>query len=546
MHFSLGTRSAGLILLLLLASVALTTGCNVTEADVQSVKISEEVLVTGGAVRGTRSEDGELLVFKGLPFAAPPVDELRWRYPEAVEPWQGVREADSFSPACLQNKRSPNSFYGPGADDVDEDCLYLNVWTTAKTQEDRLPVMVWIHGGALRNGHGGIPTYNGENFARNGVVLVTINYRLGPLGFLAHPVLSNEDPYGSSGNYGLVDQVAALRWVQENITAFGGDRDRVTIFGESAGSFSVNYLQASPLAAGLFHRAIGESGTALNGSPPIRGKATAEGEAAETAGQRFVAKLLGLREGEEPSAEALRAASGEAVLATFATPGVNFPSRGNVDGWFLPDTVSSIFENGRQNDVPVIAGWNADEGPSLIGDGGIHTLADYREMVTSRYGDRAEEYLAVYPASNDEEARAASLKAAGAQIFGQGTRRWVRLQSQATANAFLYHFERVPPGRDSERYGSYHAAEIAYVFGTLDAQDRPWADTDRTLSETMAAYWVSFAEDGDPNADGLPEWPTYDTAKDPAMVFGDSVRVEHEVRKVELDLLDSLAAVSAR
>ncbi len=534
--------------------VALLTGCNLTGADQSQATLGRNVVIEGGIIRGSVTDDGAVHIYEGIPYAASPVGDLRFRPPQAVVAWDSVRDTTEFSPACMQNPRAPDSFYGPGAEDVSEDCLFLNVWTAAASPAEKQPVMVWIHGGGLRNGHGGRATYDGEALARRGVVLVTINYRLGPFGFLAHPLLSAESVSlggpDASGNQGLHDQIAALRWVQNNIGSFGGDPDRVTIFGESAGSWSVHFLQASPLAAGLFHGVIGESGTAWN-TRPLRQATSEESsvgprggapvEAAEVAGQRFVDALLE-DDGGEPNLEAMRAASAQKILEVWKEPGVNFPSTGNVDGWFLPSSVAEIFAAGEQNDVPVITGWNADEGPSLVGDGGVHTAAEYRSMISGLYGELADDLLALYPANTDEQARESFLDSFGVSAFGQGARRWVRAMERVQSPAWSYYFERVPPGNQAERYGAYHAAEIAYVFGTLDSQERPWQERDRQLSDQMAAYWVSFARDGDPNEDGLPVWPTYTSADDETMVFGDATVVKKGVRRAELDFLDRARA----
>ncbi|MCY4505398.1 MAG: carboxylesterase family protein, partial [Acidobacteria bacterium] len=320
------------------------------------------VTVETGRLAGAPSPlGGEVMVYRGVPFAAPPVGELRWRPPEPPAAWEGVRDATEAAPACMQNPlpAAAQTFYDAGVDRMDEDCLYLNVWTAAGL-DDRVPVLVWIHGGGLSIGNGADITYDGTRLAQRGVVLVTINYRLGAFGYLAHPLLSAESGHGASGNYGLLDQIAALGWVQRNIAAFGGDPSRVTIFGESAGSWSVNQLMATPLARGLFHAAIGESG----GGFGSRGGAAPRAEI-EAAGERFVEALLG--DGAAPSLEAMRAASADAVQGV--APDL-VRSTANVDGWVFPDTIYDIFAAGRQHDVPVIVGSNADEMTMLGGAAG--------------------------------------------------------------------------------------------------------------------------------------------------------------------------------
>ena len=431
-------------------------------------------------------------------------------------------------------------FYNPGVDRMSEDCLYLNIWTAA-APEDRAPVLVWIHGGGLAIGNGADITYDGTRLARRGVVLVTINYRLGAFGYLAHPLLSAESEHGASGNYGTLDQVAALRWIQRNIAAFGGDPSRVTIFGESAGSWSVNHLMATPLARGLFHGAIGESG----GGFGSRGRAESK-EEIESAGERFVEALLG--EGVTPSLDALRAASAEAVQAV--APEL-VRSTATVDGWVFPDTVYNIFAAGAQHDVPVIVGSNADEMSILGGAAGAETLEQYHESIRDEYGEHAAAFLEAFPAATDEEARQARMASGTDATFGWEMRTWARMMETVSSPAYLYFFSRVPPAPDAERYGAYHTAEIAYVFDNFGVSPHPYAnrdytDTDRRLSDILASYWVNMAATGNPNAEGLPEWPAYDSGADAALHIGDTIAVERGIRKDRLDFFDRYYAAQTR
>src|SRR6266850_2687529 len=350
---------------------------------------NDSIRVDGGLISGT-TVDG-VRSFKGVPFAAPPVGDLRWKPPQPVLAWQGVRQADNFGPICPQSPYPSGSMYYSPPQTQSEDCLYLNVWTAAKVGDKR-PVMVWIHGGALTRGSGSNAAYDGTALAKKGVVLVTINYRLGPLGYLAHPELTSESPQHSSGNYGVLDQIAALKWVQKNIAAFGGDANRVTIFGESAGSWSVNALVASPLARGLFHRAIGESGGSFGPGTYLREDRNAL-PSAERIGVAF-AKAAGA-----DSIKALRALPADKIVEVFNNDpeGKKFRTQPNVDGWVLPDEIRNIFAKGKQNDVPVIVGSNGNEMTTLTVPATVpKTIEDYRKRIEPLYGGMIKELDAVY------------------------------------------------------------------------------------------------------------------------------------------------------
>jgi para-nitrobenzyl esterase len=479
------------------------------------------VRVETGMLSGVAGRDPSVRVFKGIPYAAPPVGALRWKSPKQAAAWKDVREAREFSPQCLQQPYPANSIYRSAPQPMSEDCLYLNVWTAAKSANERRPVMVWIHGGALTRGSGSTLAYDGEALAKKGVVLVTINYRLGVFGFLAHPELTKESDRNASGNYAFLDQIAALEWVKNNIAAFGGDPQRVTIFGESAGSWSVNYLMATPLAKGLFQRAIGESGGAF-------GKLRTLAEA-EAIGTKFASSI-----GAE-SLAVLRAKPGEELLN--ASSSTSFPP--NVDGWMLPTDVHTIFASGKQNDVPLLVGSNADEGKSLSPWPANGTAALFTEQVRQRFGASADEFLKLYPAKTDEEAKAAHYASYRDISFGWQMRTWARLETKTgKSNAYLYYFTRVPPGPGSDRLGAYHAAEIAYVFDTLDLLKRPYEDADHKLAQTMSSYWVNFATTGDPNGPGLPKWPAYRQSEDVALELGDTVKPVSHLHQDALDFFD--------
>lgn len=526
------TRLAGLLVLL-------TVGFSLSGPRYAIVAaVDGPVRVEGGLVSGVADAKTGVTAFKGIPFAAPPTGDLRWRPPAPVKAWQGVRPATQYSAPCLQP-----AFPG-GSAEIDEilrlpgtpqeDCLYLNVWTPAKSASERRPVMVWIHGGALVIGSPAVLATDGAALARKGVVLVSINYRLGAFGFVAHPELTKESAHRSSGNYGLLDQLASLQWVQKNIAQFGGDPRNVTIFGESAGSWSVNLLVASPLGKGLFHRAIGESGALLLGlsTDAILSANAQTLTQAEQSGVAL-AKKIGVR-----SLSELRARTGDEILKAAADPGN--PLGGNVgaavDGWVLPERADRIFAAGRQNDVPILVGSNANEGALFAAQ--PVSAATAREQAARTYGQQAETFLKLYPARTDDEARASAMQYMGDAIFGLQMRTWVRLQRKTgKAPAYLYLFDRVPP--DSACKCATHASEIVYAFNNVAQSARPFQDADRKLADTMSSYWVNFATKGDPNGPNLPTWAVYSEQSDTLMALGDRVEPRVVQHKAALDFLES-------
>lgn len=480
--------------------------------------IPEPVHVEQGMLTGVAGTLPDVRVFKGIPFAQPPVGDLRWKPPKPAASWTGTRSAAEFDAICMQRRPNAAGILNTSMP-MSEDCLYLNVYTSAKAANDKLPVMVWIHGGALTAGAGSI--YDSEQLAHKGVVVVTINYRLGVFGFFAHPELSRESDRHS--NYGLLDQIAALQWVRKNIAAFGGDPARVTIFGESAGSWSTNLLAATPLARGLFQRVVGESGAQFE---PLKTLSKAE----ETG-----AKYGTLAELRAKSADAIQNEMGASFV------GVNGGYSGPVvDGWSLPQDVYTIYSRGKQNDVPVLIGSNADEGTMFTpATANLQTLKESAQ----RYGAGADAFLKLYPAQTDAEAWRASADAMRDLVFGWEMRTWARMQTKTgKSKVYLYFFSRVPPGPAAARMGAYHSSEIAYVFHNTYRPGRPWQEVDHQLSETMSTYWVNFAATGNPNGEGLPAWPAFDDGKDLLMEFGDKVAVEPIPHQPALDFLDSYFA----
>ena len=460
----------------------------------------EKVKVEGGIISGVVNATGDVRIFKGIPFAAPPVGALRWRAPQPVKPWNGVRVCDHFGPSPMQGKPVPFSmwtkeFLIPDTP-ISEDCLYLNVWTGARASAERRPVLVWIYGGGFSSGGAGCPIYDGEAMAQKGIIFVSINYRVGIFGFFAHPELTVESGHHASGNYGLMDQIAALRWVQHNIAAFGGDPGKVTIAGQSAGSMSVSCLVASPLAKGLFERAIGESG-AMFGAPAALGTA-------EVAGQKVLDAL------KVSSIAAARALPAEEL--TKQTMGIRFPI---MDGYVLPDTVADIFTEGKENKVSLLTGWNADE----FGAAPKKALEFQREA-GSGYGKDSAIFLRWYPASTDSEATVSARRLSRDQVFGVQNYAWAKVTSAQGNAVYVYRFTRkVPATGDYVKYGAFHTGEVPYVFDNLRFVDRPWKPEDRILARQLSDYWANFVKTGDPNGPELPRWAPFKSPNDPIMVL---------------------------
>ena len=475
--------------------------CGAALATAQTVELD----TPQGKLLGTASE--AVHSFKGIPFAEPPTGERRWQPPGPAPSWEGGREADSFGPNCIQSPYPENSFFYRPARISSEDCLYLNVWTGGESGDD-LPVMVWIHGGALTRGSGAIDAYDGHRLAEKDVVLVTINYRLGPLGYFAHPELIAESENFAAGNYGILDQIQALNWVQDNISAFGGDPDNVTIFGESAGAWSVHLLTASPLAAGLFDKVIAQSGARLDPRRELD-RQTAAGPSAASSGEQL-AQALGadsLRELRSMPAQALHEA---AMQAGFSTDGI-------VDGWVLPEQPYAQFVAGRQNPVPVLLGFNKDEGTTLgAAANAPDTAQAYEERIRSQYGSLAEDFLEVYPA---DDPRQSTLDAYRDMAFGWNMVTWANLNRFVDQPAWLYYFSHHPPGPSSDALGAYHAAEIPYVFNNAHLLQGGAREVDIELADLMSDYWVNFARSGNPNGDELPQWEPYSNAERHYMRF---------------------------
>jgi len=480
------------------------------------------VAVTGGKIEGI-GQDG-IFSFKGIPFAAPPVGDLRWKAPQPVVPWDGVKKAEAFAPGPIQD-------LWPGAEaPIDEDCLYLNVWTGAKAAKEKRPVMVWIYGGAFRSGMTSIPVYDGTYLAKKGAILVSIAYRVGPFGFLAHPELSAESGAGS-GSYGIMDMIAGLKWVKDNIAAFGGDPGNVTIFGESAGGIAVSMLAASPKARGLFHKAISESGGSF--APPMYASEAGQNVPslgkAENAGKDFFNKL------GAADLRAARAMDAQAIhKATIGMP-LFWPV---ADETYIVGDQYDLYEAGKFNDTPVLIGTNSDEGASFIRPGA--TSASFEAQIKSSFGPAAEGMLKAYPHATDAEAFKSSKDIFREQAFAWHTWAWAELQSKkGRKKAYVYYFDvRSPTMID----GTSHGFEIAYVFGNLTGWAPQMTADDTALSELISSYWVNFARTGNPNGPGLPAWKAYDRSARPAMILGYSPRMESLPNQDKLEAFDAYYA----
>lgn len=453
-----------------------------------------------GALRGVR--ENRQLIFKGIPYAAPPE---RWRAPVAAQPWDGVRDATRFSPVCFQPRSRGANIYSADPGEMSEDCLTLNIWAPENARN--APVMVWIHGGALTAGASSEGLYDGARVASEGVIVVTINYRLGVLGYVAHPELSAESEHNVSGNYGTLDQIEALRWVQRNIASFGGDAANVTIAGESAGALSVMYLMTAPQARGLFAKAIVQSGYMVS-SPGLRERLLGQ-PSAEEVGVYLSGQM------QAPNIAALRAMAPAALIDGAAA--ARYVPLGTVDGYVMPAQMTEVFDRGEQAPVPILAGFNSGEIRSLrmLTPAPPASREEYERVIRERYADLAEYFLALYPSTNMQEAMWATTRDA---LYGWTAERLVRRQTARGHASYLYLFDHGYPAADDAGLHAFHAAELPYVFGTRDRTPQLWPSVPRTARETrmsdaMVGYWTSFMRTGVPQARSQPDWPAYGTTR---------------------------------
>ncbi|HJN46403.1 MAG: carboxylesterase [Acidobacteria bacterium] len=483
-----------------------------------AVAVEEPVQLTHGQVSGVELDDG-VTVFRGIPFAAPPVGDLRWKAPQPPIPWQGVKAADTFGPACMQRR----------AQLMSEDCLYLNVWTKAETDQDALPVMVWIHGGGWSSGATAGATYDGFGFADKGVVLVSVNYRMNAFGFMAHPALSAESERGVSGNYGILDHIAALEWVRDNIGGFGGDPDNVTIFGESAGGASIYALLATPLANGLFHRAISESTWITTTNVTHLTRHNGFSDSAEARGQQAIAdKLteLGRSRNGDPLAT-MREMTADDIMS------MRFSVSLAEDGWVLPKSPDEIFSEGSHNVVPLLAGVNNGEGLFFVRpERTFSTLEEQKQARLEQWGEHGQGLATFYLAKTEDAIFTTEVDYSTDSLFARPNRQILTAMAKTPAETFMYLFTR---NLTDPSLRSPHAMELRYVFQTLPGEA---TETDHSISQLISDYWVQFATTGNPNGDNLPQWPAYDADTQQHQIIGAEVGQGSGFRRQELDELD--------
>lgn len=481
-----------------------------------------------GLVEGLKNASGDVVSFKGIPYAAPPTGQLRWKPPVPPQPWKGVKPCLAYAPSAMQEKPMPfmgytQEFLIP-QEPISEDGLYLNIWTKSPKKKAKMGVLVWIHGGAFLGGGSAVPIYDGEALAQKGIVLVSINYRVNVFGFLAHPELSKESATGTSGNYGLLDQIAALKWVKDNIKNFGGDPDNITIAGQSAGSMSVNCLVASPLAKGLFQKAIAQSGACFTSGNTLIKTPTLQEE--EQLGVELMKKC------QVNTISELRQLPPEVLLQNlkrFIGP--------VIDGYVLPEPIPALFAKNKVNQVTLMTGWNEDEGGRR---GNPMTLTTYKANVDKLFPGDAGKVLAYYKAETDEEAGNKNRMLSRDMTFGLQNYTWANLQTQNGNTAYVYRFAHQVKSKGDALDGAFHTAEVPFAFDNLIFFERDWDQQDLLLSKNMSAYWANFVKKGNPNGGDLPEWPVYQSTDKQIMIFKNTPAASPMPDAEALDMLYSI------
>lgn len=494
----------------LILTVAIIAATNIVFAQV----VKERVTTRSGNIKGTINNEKSVMIFRGVPYAQPPVGDLRWQPPQPVPPWKGTKDATKFCNSCMQNRLYTHLPRGPWSeefmvqDSVSEDCLYLNIWTPVVAKGEQRPVMIFIHGGAFNEGSGSIKVYDGEELAKKGIVVVSINYRLGVFGFFVHPELSAASPHHASGNYGILDCIAAVKWVKDNISSFGGDPSKITIAGQSAGARAVHVLTASPLAKGTFSRAV-----AFSGSGRSRLSSTTSRQEAEKLGVEFAT-----RKGVSTIAE-LRAMSASEIMRQDKNP-IRFPVV--VDGYTLTDQESLVFERGEQNDVPTLTGMTADD---VMSPATKTTPDAVEERAKKNYGEQYKDFLALYPSQSDEEASASLIESARDQNK-VAAYQWAVFRTQTSKTpVYTYYFNQPIPWPAHPEFGAFHTGDMPYFFDNLKMLSRPWTETDKSVAAASSAYLVNFVKTGDPNGQGLPRWTPFASGRADTMVLGSEMKM---------------------
>lgn len=536
---------------------------NLPAVNYKNPEYTQPIKTKYGSISGVYNSNKTVKIFTGIPYAAPPVGDLRWKAPQPPEKWEGILSADKFSNCAVQNriptviskvlslKMGTDILSHSGistAEKISEDCLYLNIWTNSNDEKkDKHPVIIYIHGGSYTSGSGSINFYNGESMAKKGAVFVTINYRLGIFGFYANRELTKESDYNASGNYGILDQIMAIKWIKENVSAFGGDPENITIAGESAGSMSVNILQASPLAKGLFQRVIGESGSVF-GSRGLKGSIMPTLSIAEKSGSELE-KML-----EVSSLEDLRSLPSDKLLEVSK----NFRNRPIVDGYVLPDTIYNIYASGEENDVPALIGYNGNESSlficlpwplSLASQYSAVNAEEFKQKIQATYGNKTDDFFSIYSAGNNDEALKSQLESGAIHWFAWHMYTWANLQSKTgKENVYTYYFTHIQPGSSQLiEWGAFHGSEIAYAYGNLDKIDLSYKDYDYRLSDTMQSYWYNFAATGNPNGAGLPQWSAYNINNEKTtMELGNQIKMIATPNKDEMDFFTKYEASISR
>ena len=525
-------------------------GCTKKEAGMSADMNKErvnQVSTEHGILEGAWSEaDASIGVFRGIPYAQPPVGDLRWRAPQDLASWTGVRHATKFGAACWQSYSDDAFVWSRGEFPRSEDCLHLNIWQPKKA-DATAPVMVWFHGGAHTGGFAHVELFDGTELARQGVVVVTVNYRLGPWGFLAHPALAEESEHNSTGNYGLMDKIAALKWVQKNIRSFGGNPDNVTLFGQSAGSSSVCALMASPLASGLFHKAIGQSAACL-----VKEKRDANGQQRGARLAQLALGELGAQDSEsQVTAKQLRSIDNQSLLSAMENSPWSEGSRIVVDGWVLPEAPVDVFNANQQAKVPLLVGSLANEGHELLPLNNALTESELDQYLSKTFAETAPKLKALYAEDLAISPGMALREILTDAFMAMSMRGWAQYNHNADQPTYLYYMDYVPPAYQIYLFddpnlnlpggprstGAYHSGDLAYVFNNVGKTGDFWLEEDFAMARAMSGYWTNFAKTGNPNGANLPNWARYEPQNHNTQLLSNPIKTIAGAKREKLDLL---------